>query len=163
MYSRVIDSPIGYLTLTASDSGLKAIHISLQAPEENYPFIDNDILTETTKQINSYFKKELRTFDLPLDFDSAHEFSKSVWKLLVQIPYGTTRSYGDIARQLGDIKKSRAVGLANGSNPIAIVVPCHRVIGADGSLTGYGGGLAAKEYLLTLENPNRWVRQGVLF
>lgn len=162
MYSRVIESPIGFLTLQASDSGLKAVHIHMRPPDV-YREDNRSLLREAERQLDLYFDKKLEVFDLPLDFNGAPPFSRSVWELLLKIPYGKTRSYGEIARQLGDINKSRAVGLANGSNPLAIIVPCHRVIGADGSLTGYGGGLPAKEYLLTLENPLRSVRQGVLF
>lgn len=128
-----------------------------------HPGSIHHVLDKAEHQLRLYFSKKLEVFNLPLDFDAAPVFSKSVWNLLLQIPYGRTKSYGELARQLGDINKSRAVGLANGSNPLAIVVPCHRVIGADGSLTGYGGGLVAKEYLLNLENPARSVKQGLLF
>jgi len=161
-YSRVMESPIGFLTLTASDTGLRSVHISNNFPGDHTP-ARHKIVDEAVKQLELYFWKQLESFDLPLDFGTAPLFSKSVWDLLLQIPYGKTRSYGEIARQLGGINKSRAVGLANGSNPLAIVVPCHRVIGSNGALTGYGGGLPAKEYLLMLENPARSVRQGVLF
>lgn len=163
MYSHIIESPVGLLTLTASDLGLTAVHFTPGNTLEHYTRSRQTILAEAENQLLLYFGKKLETFDLPLDFGPAPPFSKSVWLLLLRIPYGKTSSYGEIARQLGDINKSRAVGLANGSNPLAIVVPCHRVIGSDGSLTGYGGGLPAKEYLLTLENPARAQKQGLLF
>ncbi|MDZ4708703.1 MAG: methylated-DNA--[protein]-cysteine S-methyltransferase [Saprospiraceae bacterium] len=162
-YSRVMESPIGFLTLTASETGLRAVNISDKLPADPKSASSHKIVDEAVKQLQLYFRQKLEIFDLPLDFDAAPAFSKSVWNLLLQIPYGKTKSYGEIARGLGDINKSRAVGLANGSNPLAIVVPCHRVIGGNGALTGYGGGLAAKEYLLMLENPARLVRQGLLF
>ena len=163
MYSHIIESPVGLLTLTASDLGLTSVHFTPGNSLDHYTRCRQVILSEAENQLLMYFGKKLETFDLPLDFGQAPAFSKSVWLLLLKIPYGKTSSYGEIARQLGDINKSRAVGLANGSNPLAIVVPCHRVIGSDGSLTGYGGGLIAKEYLLTLENPARSQKQGLLF
>lgn len=159
----VMDSPIGFLTLKASDLGLTVVHISKSKPQLLENASRNKILTEARNQLMAYFNKQLNAFDIPLDFGKAPEFSKSVWTLLLNIPYGKTTSYGDLARQLGNINKSRAVGLANGSNPLAVIVPCHRVIGSNGTLTGYGGGLPAKEFLLKLENPSRLVQQGVLF
>lgn len=105
---------------------------------------------EATRQLDAYFTGSRRQFTLSLDLRGT-DFQRRVWQLLCQIPYGETRSYGEIARSLGSPGASRAVGRANGTNPVAIVVPCHRVIGADGSLTGYGGGLARKQALLDLE------------
>jgi methylated-DNA-[protein]-cysteine S-methyltransferase len=106
---------------------------------------------ELRSQLDAYFGGELREFELPLAPEGA-EFEQRVWRVLQTIPYGTTTSYGAIARQLNSPNAARAVGTANGRNPIAIVIPCHRVIGADGSLTGYGGGLARKRLLLELES-----------
>jgi methylated-DNA-[protein]-cysteine S-methyltransferase len=112
---------------------------------------DSDsLLVEAASQLRAYFEGSLREFHLPLEMDGT-EFQVHVWKLLCEIPYGETRSYRELARALGKPQAVRAVGAANGANPLPIVVPCHRVIGADGSLTGYGGGLALKKRLLELE------------
>ena len=108
------------------------------------------MLVETERQLCAYFAGELTRFDLPLDFQET-EFQKSVWAALLTIPLGETRSYGEIARQIGHPTAFRAVGAANGRNPISIVAPCHRVVGSTGALTGFAGGLATKERLLGLE------------
>ena len=110
----------------------------------------HELIDEIQKQLDSYFDGELKEFNIPL-FPIGSEFQKSVWKLLQQIPFGSTSTYGTIAKQLGKPLSSRAVGKANGSNYIAIVIPCHRVIGEDGSLTGYGGGIPRKQKLLEME------------
>jgi len=107
-------------------------------------------LRETARQLQAYFAGSCRRFDLPLDF-AGTAFQRQVWTALLTIPFGETRSYSDIARQIGSPLAVRAVGAANGRNPISIIAPCHRVIGASGSLTGFAGGLAAKQYLLALE------------
>lgn len=109
-------------------------------------------LAAAARQLTAYFAGELREFDLPLA-PRGDEFHQRVWALLQEIPYGQTRSYGDLARALGDRHLAQAVGAANGRNPIAIVIPCHRVIGSDGTLVGYAGGLDRKRYLLALEEP----------
>jgi methylated-DNA-[protein]-cysteine S-methyltransferase len=152
---KMIDSPLGGLTLVASDKGLAAILWKDENPrrvlrsslveDPDYP-----VLVETERQFRAYFAGSLTTFSLPLDFKGT-EFQKSVWQALLTIPFGETRSYGEIARQIGRPTAGRAVGAANGRNPISIVAPCHRVIGSNGALTGYAGGLAAKEHLLGLE------------
>src|SRR3546814_10405807 len=111
---------------------------------------DNAVLRETGAQLEAYFTGALQAFDLPLK-PIGTAFQREVWSTLAEIPYGQTWSYGDVARRIGKPQAVRAVGAANGRNPIPIVVPCHRVIGADGSLTGFGGGLPAKQLLLTLE------------
>jgi methylated-DNA-[protein]-cysteine S-methyltransferase len=108
------------------------------------------LLIEAVRQLESYFRRELRDFQLPLDFEGT-EFQKRAWRQLLTIPYGQTRSYSQIAQAIGSPAAVRAVGAANGANPIAIVVPCHRVIGANGRLVGYGGGLPLKKRLLELE------------
>ncbi|MFT3964984.1 MAG: methylated-DNA--[protein]-cysteine S-methyltransferase [Sphingobium sp.] len=148
-------SPLGTLTLVASDAGLAAILWENDAPDRVRlgTLVENPghgVLAETARQLDDYFAGRRRTFDLPLDFRGT-DFQKSVWNALVAIPFGETRSYGEIARSLGRPGASRAVGAANGRNPISIVAPCHRVIGTNGSLTGFAGGLAAKDYLLRLE------------
>jgi methylated-DNA-[protein]-cysteine S-methyltransferase len=152
---KMIDSPVGQLKLVASDKGLAAIlwenenpkRVRLSALSEDP---DNPILLETERQLAAYFAGKLKAFTVPLDFKGT-EFQKSVWQALLTIPFGETRSYGEIARQIGQPTAVRAVGAANGRNPISIIAPCHRVIGSNGALTGYAGGLAAKERLLGIE------------
>ena len=164
IYSGYYNAPLGILACTTTDVGLAVVHI-LKDQEAAYS-IDlhlHPILKKTFSQLDQYFQGKRKTFDLPLDFLNATPFCKSVWNILLTIPYGQTRSYGEIAAGLGDINKSRAVGMANGRNPMAIVVPCHRVIGRDNSLTGYAGGLEVKQQLLELENPARWIHQSKLF
>ena len=112
---------------------------------------DRKPFEEVKFQLDSYFASELQVFDLPLEL-AGTGFQKIVWKMLTEIPYGETWSYGELARHIGRPKASRAVGAANGLNPIPVIIPCHRVIGSDGKLTGFGGGIKTKEYLLNLEN-----------
>ncbi|ATE64484.1 methylated-DNA--[protein]-cysteine S-methyltransferase [Rhizorhabdus dicambivorans] len=148
-------SPVGDLRLVASDAGLVAIlwqdddpaRVPLARAEERP---DHPVLRETARQLAAYFARTLDRFDLPLDFRGT-DFQRSVWAALLAIPFGETRSYGEIARAIGRPSASRAVGAANGRNPISIVAPCHRVIGSTGALTGFAGGIAAKRYLLELE------------
>lgn len=150
-----IPSPVGSLKLVASDRGLAAIlwendradRVRLGAMREqpDYP-----VLVAARRQLEQYFAGERTVFDLPLDFRGT-AFQKNVWAALLAIPFGETRSYADIARGLGRPRATRAVGAANGKNLISIVAPCHRVIGSDGSLTGFAGGLDGKRYLLDLE------------
>lgn len=148
-------SPVGMLTLVASEAGLVAILWEDDDPDRVRLGVlveepDHPVLAETVRQLTTYFAGERWSFDLPLDFRGT-DFQKSVWAALLAIPFGETRSYGEIAAALGRPGASRAVGAANGRNPISIVAPCHRVIGANGSLTGFAGGLEAKRYLLRLE------------
>jgi methylated-DNA-[protein]-cysteine S-methyltransferase len=146
-------SPIGLLLLAADDSGLRQIHFAddKHPPKPDPTWRENPSqLQEAIRQLRAYFAGELETFDLPLA-PQGTAFQLKVWKLLCDIPYGETISYGELARRVGNPKASRAVGLANGSNPIPIIIPCHRVIGSNGKLTGYGGGLPLKEKLLALE------------
>lgn len=114
---------------------------------------ETELLKETIKQLEEYFEGKRNFFDLPLE-PKGTEFQKKVWKTLIEIPYGETRSYGDIAKIIGNEKASRAVGMANNKNPIPIIIPCHRVIGANGKLVGYAGGLDLKMKLLELEKQN---------
>jgi methylated-DNA-[protein]-cysteine S-methyltransferase len=144
-----IPSPIGPLLLDGTESALQGLHMSPAGAlhgwrEAREPF------AEAIEQLEQYFAGDRTEFDLALDMRGT-PFQKDVWNALLTIPYGETRSYGEIARQIGRPDRARAVGAANGSNPISIVVPCHRVIGSDGSLTGYGGGLDRKRFLLELE------------
>ncbi len=155
----VLDSPIGPLTLIAADG--KLVGVYMEPPR--YPPSSAEVgeavpadsaaepvLAAAASQLKAYFAGQLTSFDLPLALDGT-DFQRTVWAALQTIGYGETISYGQLADRIGQPSASRAVGLANGKNPVSIVVPCHRVIGADGSLTGYGGGLDRKRYLLTLE------------
>lgn len=150
-------SPVGVLGVCATDRGLRAILTEKQFQlffQTNHDLSLNPssaILGKTMKQLDQYFAKTLKTFSLPIDLTGT-PFQLRVWKALMKIPFGETLTYGEQAAIIGKPKASRAVGAANGKNPIAIVVPCHRVIGKNGSLTGYAGGIPMKEYLLKLES-----------
>jgi methylated-DNA-[protein]-cysteine S-methyltransferase len=152
-YFTRIESPLGPLLLAADDVGLRRIEFangrSAFLPDPAWKE-DSSPLEEVIRQLRAYFAGELDSFDLPLAPEGT-PFQLKVWNLLCDIPYGETISYGELAHRIGNPKASRAVGLANGSNPIPIVIPCHRVIGSNGKLTGYGGGLPVKEKLLALE------------
>lgn len=149
-----IDSPVGRLRLIASVEALVGIGFErgrdMARGTSGLARGSNSIIEHTRAQLDEYFAGTRRAFDLPLD-PRGTEFQKRVWSRLTKIAYGETTTYGSLASELGNPKGSRAVGLANGSNPIPIVIPCHRVIGADGSLTGFGGGLPIKAMLLELE------------
>ena len=146
----ILESPIGPLTLVASEAGLQRLAFGAHRPDTGVEAPGHPILTKAAAQLAEYFAGARTAFDVPLD-TTGTPFQQSVWALLRKIPYGTTTSYGALALQLGSLGKSRAVGLANNKNPVAIIVPCHRVIGASGALTGFGGGLDIKAFLLTLE------------
>ncbi len=143
-----MDSPIGPLTLVSAERGLRSIEFGRSIPEE--AVLDAQANQVAVRQLGEYFAGTRQEFDVDLDL-AGTPFQLSVWRALLKIPYGQTRSYGRIARDLGKAGAARAVGLANHDNPIPIIIPCHRVIGQDGSLTGYGGGLDIKLQLLTLE------------
>jgi methylated-DNA-[protein]-cysteine S-methyltransferase len=154
-----IESPIGRLMLTTDGTALTGLYMNLyrnkpsKLPGLGDDWIQNatiDPLPAAARQLKEYFAGKRREFDLPLRMEGT-EFQQRVWRELTKIPFGETRSYGQLAKRIDNPNGSRAVGLANGRNPIAIIVPCHRVIGADGSLTGFGGGLDRKEWLLTHE------------
>jgi methylated-DNA-[protein]-cysteine S-methyltransferase len=148
-------SPVGRLTLVASDEGLAAIlfendratrvRLNLKTEKPDHP-----VLVETERQLQEYFSGQRKTFTLQLDLVGT-AFQRRVWNALLTIPFGETRSYGQIARQIGHPGAARAVGAANGRNPVSIVAPCHRVIGSTGALTGFGGGLDVKAHLLAFE------------
>ncbi|MFD4828838.1 methylated-DNA--[protein]-cysteine S-methyltransferase [Streptomyces uncialis] len=149
----LIDSPYGPLTLVATGGTLCGVYMTDQRhrpPEESFGDRDPGPFTETARQLDAYFAGELTDFDLPFSLDGT-PFQRSVWEQLLRIPFGETRTYGELAEALGNPAASRAVGLANGKNPISVIVPCHRVIGANGNLTGYGGGLPRKQRLLDFE------------
>jgi methylated-DNA-[protein]-cysteine S-methyltransferase len=150
-----IDSPIGPLLLKTDGEALTAIYMDVpNRPPRDLDECVRDAgagpLPQAARQLEEYFKGERREFDLPLRMHGT-EFQRRAWQSLREIPYGETRSYGEQAKRIGNPNASRAVGLANGRNPIPIVVPCHRVIGADGSLTGFGGGIERKRWLLAHE------------
>ena len=154
-------SPIGMLALRGSDAGLHAVQfIDHEAPTPTAPANLAECLREPHQQLKAYFNRELRDFNLACAPLSGTDFQRQVWAALAGIGHGRTASYLDVARLLNNPKSVRAVGAANGQNPLAIVWPCHRVVGADGSLTGYAGGLLRKKWLLDFERPER---QGVLF
>ena len=159
-----IDSPMGRLLGVVDSAGLRMLEF--EGPRcgslgEDW-IEDAHALADAARQLAAYFAGDLRTFDFPLALYGS-VFQQRVWEQLRMIEYGETISYGELARRVGDANAARAVGLANGANPIAIVVPCHRVIGADGSLTGYGGGLERKRTLLELEGALAAVTQPSLF
>ncbi|MEV7734043.1 methylated-DNA--[protein]-cysteine S-methyltransferase [Streptomyces sp. NPDC088921] len=149
----VIDSPYGPLTLVADDGVLCGLYMTDQRHrprQETFGVPDDGWSKEAEDQLMSYFEGELKEFTLEVRLHGT-AFQRTVWEQLRRIPHGETRTYGELADALGNPKASRAVGLANGRNPIGIIVPCHRVVGADGSLTGYGGGLERKQRLLDFE------------
>ena len=152
---KTIESPIGKLKLVASDKGLVAILWEQDSPrrvrlDELVADEQHPVLVETARQLGQYFAGKRKTFSIALDMRGTR-FQKDVWEALLAIPFGETRSYGQLAKQLGNPRASRAVGAANGRNPVSIIVPCHRVIGSSGKLTGFAGGLDAKAHLLGLE------------
>ena len=152
----VIDSPIGKLTLVATDGVLAGLYMERQRhlpATETFGRPDPAPFAETIRQLDEYFAGNRTSFDLPLAM-AGTEFQRRVWDGLCDIPYGETMSYGELAATLGKPAASRAVGLANGRNPISVIVPCHRVVGSTGSLTGYGGGLERKLFLLDFERKN---------
>jgi methylated-DNA-[protein]-cysteine S-methyltransferase len=156
---KVIDSPVGQLKLVASEKGLVAILWENDRPTrvpltEMVEDDDHKVLVETERQLKEYFAGKRRAFSLPLDMRGTR-FQRDVWEALLAIPFGETRSYGDLAKKLGSPRASRAVGAANGRNPISIVVPCHRVIGSSGKLTGFAGGLDVKAQLLEIEKADK--------
>ena len=159
-----MESPVGRLLLAGDEEGLQRVAFA-EGGKEARPHSDwsNDArpLRLAIEQLKAYFAGDLQKFELPLRMEGT-PFQLAVWRALQDIPYGETASYGEIARRVGTPQASRAVGLANGSNPIAIVVPCHRVIGSNGKLTGYGGGLGNKETLLALERKHA-AAQAVLY
>ena len=143
-----IPSPVGTIAITADGDSIAEIRFTNGPPAPS----SDSLLNDAVRQLEEYFARDRRDFNLPLR-PVGTPFQSRVWSELTRIPYGETISYGELAARIGDPKASRAVGAANGRNPIPIVIPCHRVIGANGSLTGYGGGMAIKRLLLELERP----------
>lgn len=158
-FYKIVASPVGRLKLVASDRGLAAILWEHDDPQrvrlgELTECPQHAILLQTEQQLGEYFAGTRTGFSVSLDMLGT-DFQKKVWRELLAIPFGETRTYADIARRIGNPQAARAVGAANGRNPLSIIAPCHRAIGSDGSLTGFAGGLAAKQYLLTLESRQR--------
>lgn len=156
LWKTTFDSPVGPLHAYASEQGLRALLFTTEAahdhgmPTDAIEQPEHPTLKRTAKQLDEYFAGTRQTFDLPLDPEGT-DFQCQAWNALTKIPYGATRSYGEQAAIIGRPSAVRAIGAANGRNPIPIIVPCHRVIGADGSLTGFGGGLPIKKFLLNHE------------
>ena len=170
MHYRLVDSPVGRLLLARDDEGLRLIQFAgppdvgadlkvapyaRSEPASSWQWADEAAFADVTAQLEEYFAGYRRQFTLPLAPEGT-PFQQRVWKALLDIPYGETISYGELAARIGQRSASRAVGLANGSNPLPIVIPCHRVIGSNGKLTGYGGGLPVKQQLLALERGALW-------
>jgi methylated-DNA-[protein]-cysteine S-methyltransferase len=158
MYKSYYQSSIGLIEITASDSGLLSVSFRDEASEDNtISTMANDITKQTAAYLAEYFAGNLQVFDVPLA-PAGTAFQQLVWKELVKVPFGKTDSYSSIAHKLNNPLSVRAVGAANGKNPIAIIIPCHRIIGASGHLTGYAGGLWRKEFLLNLEGATKGVQ-----
>ena len=147
------NTPIGYLEIEENDNYIVSVKLIKELSNDKYVDDNNIILNKAKQQINEYFLRKRKIFDLPIKFNGT-EFQKSVWNSLLNIPYGKTKSYKDIAKDVGNVKACRAVGMANNKNPIMIIVPCHRVIGTNGKLVGYACGLDIKKKLLELESSN---------
>ncbi|MEO5916381.1 MAG: methylated-DNA--[protein]-cysteine S-methyltransferase [Luteolibacter sp.] len=166
-FFKTMKSPVGELKLVANDKGLAAILWENDDPgrvqlDTLMEVASHRVLLKTERQLGEYFAGSRRKFSVNLDF-SGTEFQKKVWNALLTIPYGETRSYAEIAGQIDNPKAVRAVGAANGKNPISIIAPCHRVIGSNGKLTGFAGGLDAKSCLLKIEGFGGQPREGRLF
>lgn len=147
-------TPVGKISIADDGTSITNLYFNDGALIKDYEQKETKLIKEAFKQLNDYFLGLRKHFDIPLS-TCGTDFQKRVWEALLMIPFGQTRSYGEIAKSIGNTKAARAVGMANNRNPIPIFIPCHRVIGADGSLVGYAGGLKIKEYLLSLENVNK--------
>lgn len=166
MQTSWLTSDFGIFKLTAGPLGLRSLRLwegGIPAQQQSAVAAESELVRSAKEQLQAYFSGRLTHFDLPLDWSEASDFYRQVWAALCEIPYGRTTSYQYIAEQLGDKNAIRAVGQANARNPIAIVVPCHRVIAKSGDLQGYFYGLDFKRRLLALENPASFGEQGVLF
>ncbi len=164
MDTAYLPSPIGLFKITGSALGVRRVNLAEKQNEVEFSDLpEGHPVAVCCEQLNEYFKGTREVFDVKLDWTGAPDFQQQVWAELMKIPYGRTASYSDIAERIGNPSAVRAVGLANRNNPIAIVVPCHRVIGKAGELRGYFYGLDTKMQLLRHENPVRFAEQGVLF
>ena len=146
------NSPIGFINIEYSERGISGLVFTDDAEGEGHR--KGEMESRCIEQLDEYFNEKRKVFDLPLDLQGT-EFQKHVWNELLKIPFGKTVTYKELSRRLGDVKTIRAVGTANGANPVSIIVPCHRVIGSDGSLTGYAGGLWRKKWLLEHESKDQ--------
>ena len=155
-------TPLGWVEISSSDTGLVALKLVDSKPQDHQNPLQ-PILDKCCQQLDEYFEGRRKKFDLPLDLGGVSEFYKTVWKQLLQIPYGSTTTYGHIAQEIGQAKASQAVGQANGKNPLAIIIPCHRVLGSQGKLTGYAWGIENKIKLLQLERNHSPTPPGQLF
>ncbi len=161
IHTTYCSSPFGSFEITGSYLGIQSVKLvdEIREQQKDPP----ELLTECARQLQAYFRRERKSFDVLLDWADKPKFNQSVWKELLNIPYGRTTSYSAIAEKIGQPNAVRAVGLANRNNPIAIIVPCHRVLAKNGNLQGYFYGLDMKRQLLELENPAGFARQGSLF
>lgn len=150
----IYDTPIGKIGISENSIAITNVYFYDDDNEHNEELIETPLLKEAAKQLHEYFEGKRKNFNLPIALEGT-DFQKNVWKALQDIPYGETRTYKEIAVEIGNEKACRAVGMANNKNPITIMVPCHRVIGTNGKLVGYAGGLKTKEYLLEIENKFR--------
>jgi methylated-DNA-[protein]-cysteine S-methyltransferase len=161
-----LKTPIGFFRITGSELGIRRIQLDTslsEYPTESEAIPEDHLVMECRRQMDAYFGGKLQQFDLKLDWSGTPDFNRLVWRALVEIPYGKTAAYSEIAERIGHPTAVRAVGMANRNNPVAIVVPCHRVIGKAGELRGYFYGLDTKMLLLRHENPVRFAEQGQLF
>ncbi len=161
-YIKSIKTPIGIITVKEKSNKIIELQLNsnlVKPLKENEQIKETPLLIETERQLIEYFNKKRTKFELPIE-PKGTEFMKKVWKELINIPYGETRTYGQIAKNIGNEKASRAVGRANNKNPIPIIIPCHRVIGANNKLIGYALGLDKKEFLLNLEKNNKNKKRG---
>lgn len=159
----VISTPVGTIKMESNENGLRFLHILTDQDAAQSDLGHDPLLTPVVEQLHQYFEGELKDFSLTMDFRGHPEFFVKVWRVLCTIPYGKTRTYSEIARFLQNPKWARAVGNASSHNPLAIVIPCHRVIGKNGRLTGYAYGKNIKRQLLQHENPGHYAFQGKLF
>lgn len=154
MYRKIYTSPFASFIIEASDQGItkiERIYADQATEKQTFIALENEWIQQAEKELDDYFAGVKQGFKVALDITAYSDFQQALWGKLMQIPYGSIKSYKQMAISLGDAKKVRAVGKANGSNPIPIIIPCHRVIGADGSMVGYSGGMDMKMYLLKLE------------
>ena len=153
IYGEIYESPVGALTILAGENGIQAIKFGEDEKVKSTGKA-SEMTRRAVKELEEYFQGKRKEFTVPC-VPEGTDFQKRVWEALTRIPYGVTRTYKEIAVEIGNSRASRAVGMANNKNPVPIIIPCHRVIGSDGKLTGYAGGLGVKEFLLNLERENR--------
>lgn len=163
LFTEIFESPIGMIEVRATSEGLKQVYLKQEISSENDRLPGNEFSALARAEIEQYFKGTLKQFSIPLDLSGASDFQLSVWNEVRHIAYGETESYSAIARKINNVRAVRAVGLANGRNPIPIIIPCHRVIGKNNQLTGYGFGLEKKRWLLEFEKAHSPKKAHLLF